>query len=669
MVRSVLTSSLLAAPIVARIAALMTALVAGLAAGLDPSPALASTPPARALEIDTPRVRRAPGLSAAWVELRIPSALTGTATVTGLSADAPWRFDAGRARVEEAAWTACRVQVELEGQRFEADAGCLPGGWSLLPAALAIALALVFRQVLVALFAGVIVGAGLLAGRVDLAIFSAFDVVISALADADHAKVVVFTLSMGGLVGLVTANGGARGLISWVGGGARSRRRALLTTWALGILVFIDDYASSLLVGSTMRPITDGWRTSREKLAYVVDSTAAPITSLALVSTWVGYELSVLQDALDASGLEYGAYQVFLEGLASRFYPWFALFFVALVAYTGRDFGPMLTAERRARRTGALVRPGGTPLMDADTLGPIDETPPRAWLGAVPIAVLLATVAAVLTLTGLDGVRADPEAWAAAQAQGPVRALGALLGAAASFDALVYGSGLGVLAGVLTSTAARVLSVEASVESILRGMRATLVAVIVLVLAWSIGDVMSRLQAGPYLASALGGALPAWTLPTLTFIFAAVLAFATGTSWGTMAILFPVITPVLAVHVGADGFEDLLFGTCSSVLAGAVFGDHCSPISDTTVLSSVACASDHVDHTRTQAPYALVAAAVAIGAGTLPLGLGVSPLLSLAVGGLLLMGVLRVWGQSPDGDDTPADSGRSEDTKFDPAPQ
>lgn len=606
--------------------------------------------------IETPRVRLAPGLSLEWIELTLPAPLSGTATLTGLNPSKA-RFEDGRARIQDARIEGCRVEIALDGERFEGELDCLSGGWSLLPALLAITLALGLRQVLVALFSGVVLGAGLLSGRVDTALFDAFDVTTSALADPDHTKVVIFTLLMGGLVGLVTANGGARGLLELVGGGARSRRQALLTTWGLGLLVFIDDYASSLLIGSTMRPVSDRWRISREKLSYVVDSTAAPITSLALVSTWVGYELSVMQDALDTAGLEYGAYQVFLEGLDSRFYPWLALFFVAMVALTGRDFGPMARAERRALETGALLRPGGTPLMDADTLT-VEDVRPRAWLGAIPVGVLLIAVGVVLAATGWSGVRSDPQAWAAAWEQGPIRALGALLGEAASFDALVYGSGLAVIVGVLSTVAGRALGIEASVEAVLRGMRATLVAVIVLVLAWSIGDVMSRLQAGPYLASVLGETLPAWSLPTLTFLCAAALAFATGTSWGTMAILFPVVLPVLAVHASTPGFEPLLFGTCSSVLAGAVFGDHCSPISDTTVLSSVACAADHVDHTRTQAPYALTVAAVAIGCGTLPLGFGVPAGVGLAAGAGLLFGVLRLVGRpvaasSPGGDEAP----------------
>jgi len=621
-------------------AALVGAMAAGAAASAAASAAAAE--PAR---MDSAPVRRAPGLSVPWIEIDLGVPRSGTATVTGIAGLSTLRFDDGQARVEGARLEQCTLELRLEGRRFSADAGCLPGAWSLLPALLAIVLALGLRQVLVALFVGVVVGAGLLSGRVDLALFRAFDLVVGALADVDHAKVVAFTLLMGGLVGLVTANGGARGLLAWMGGGARSPRRAGLTTWFLGLLVFIDDYASSLLVGSTMRPVTDAWRISREKLAYIVDSTAAPITSLALVSTWVGYELSVLQDALDAAALDYGAYRVFLEGLASRFYPWLALLFVALVAGTGRDFGPMARAEARARTTGALLRPGGTPLMDAHALGDVRAAPARPLLGVVPILTLLATVGAVLAVTGLRGVAADPAAWSAAREQGAVRALGALLGEAASFDALVYGSGAGVIAGVLASVVARATTVEGAVESVLRGMRATLVAVIVLVLAWSIGDVMSALRAGPYLASGFGAALPAWSLPTLTFLAAAVLAFSTGTSWGTMAILFPVVAPVVAVHAGSDGFEGLLAGTCSSVLAGAVFGDHCSPISDTTVLSSVACAADHVDHTRTQAPYAAVVAAVAIGCGTLPLGFGVPAAAGLGAGAVVLGGILWVFGR------------------------
>ncbi len=525
-----------------------------------------------------------------------------------------------------------------------------PGPWSLLPALVAIVLALVVRQVLVALFAGILVGAALLEGRVGGAFSSSLDVVIAALADADHVKVMVFTLLMGGLVGLISDNGGARGLLAWAQHRARTPQQGMLTTWILGMLVFIDDYASTLLVGSTMRPVTDRLRISREKLAYIVDSTSAPITSLALVSTWVGYELSVLQDALTASDVSVGAYEVFVSGLPSRFYPWLALAMVGIVAVTGRDFGPMWRAEQRARTTGAVLRPGGTALMDAETFGDDGSARARPWLGAIPILVLLVAVGGVLTSTGLEAVRSDPVGWSTTQSQGALRTLGAVLGAASSFDALVYGSALAVIVGLVLTIGTRSLGLEPAVESVLRGMRATLVAVVVLVLAWGIGDVMSRLQAGPYVAAALGPAVPAWTLPTLVFVSAGLLAFATGTSWGTMAILFPVIVPVVAVHQAETWFLPLLVSSSSSVLAGAVFGDHCSPISDTTILSSVACAADHVDHVRTQAPYALTVALVSVVFGTFPVGLGLGPGWGLGLGFVALVVGMRRFGRKTTND-------------------
>jgi Na+/H+ antiporter NhaC len=191
-------------------------------------------------------------------------------------------------------------------------------------------------------------------------------------------------------------------------------------------------------------------------------------------------------------------------------------------------------------------------------------------------------------------------------------------------------------------------TVTESIDALVRGVRAMSLAILVLVLAWSIGKVMEDLRAGAYVAGALGDTLPAWTLPSLTFILAGLIALATGTSWGTMAILFPIVIPLVAAHRADPAFEAILLGTASAILGGSVFGDHCSPISDTTVLSSIASASDHVDHTRTQAPYALLCAAVTLGIGYIPLGFGLSPWVSMGVGLVVLFAVLRLFGRVPE---------------------
>ena len=239
----------------------------------------------------------------------------------------------------------------------------IPGWFSIIPPLLAIVIALMFRRVIPALFLGIWVGAW---GIVELSffglgkgLFDGFQIYVrDALADADHASIILFTLMIGGMVGIISKNGGTQGIVNKIVTWANTAKRGQLVTWFLGLIVFFDDYANTLVVGKTMRPVTDKLRISREKLAYIVDSTAAPVASLALVTTWIGYEVGLIGDATDKIGvISESAYSIFLNSLAYSFYPIFAIFFVFMVAFSRRDFGPMYKAELRARTTGALSAP------------------------------------------------------------------------------------------------------------------------------------------------------------------------------------------------------------------------------------------------------------------------------------------------------------------------
>ncbi len=572
--------------------------------------------------------------------------------IEGLSTTASVSTEAGIVSLGAIGVTQDTLRVSDGKVSSELAVPTLDGLWALLPALLAIILALVTRQVLLSLFGGVWLGAWLLKGSFLGAFPGSLDIVVKVVADGDKIKIISFTLLMGGLVGIISSNGGARGIVAAVAKRATTARSGSIATWVLGMMVFFDDYASSLLIGTTMRPITDKLRISREKLSYLVDSTAAPIASLALISTWIGYEVSVLGDAMAAAGLQRDPYDVFLSGLGSRFYQWFALAFVFIVAAMGRDFGPMLKAETRARTTGKLIADGGAPLMDADFLQEAEATlaaPPRWWLAALPLLTLVGTVLGVLIVTGLDAAHADPGAYLEAQQAGLTRMLGFIMSNAASYDALVYAGGSSAALALILSVASGAMNVEKGLNAFVQGLKAMILAVVVLSLAWSIGSVMSDLHAGAFVAEIIGASVPQWALSSLTFVLAALMAFATGTSWGTMAILFPIVIPVVALHGGTPLFEATLLGTSSAVLAGAVFGDHCSPISDTTVLSSIACASDHVDHTRTQAPYAILCGIAAIVLGYIPYGLGVPAWILVIVGCAALAGFMRLVGKPTEG--------------------
>jgi Na+/H+ antiporter NhaC len=520
-------------------------------------------------------------------------------------------------------------------------------GWlSLLPPLVAIGLALVFKEVVVSLFLGVFVGALILASGNPLTAFarSIDGYMLPALADSDHATIVIFSLLLGGMVGIIGRSGGSRGIVDRLTPYATDSRRGQLATWALGVLIFFDDYANTLIVGNTMWPVTDRLRISREKLAYMVDSTAAPVASLAPISTWIGFEVGLIATALAGLGLEMSAYEVFVQSIPYRFYPLFALVLGFTIAATGKDLGPMLAAERRAAETGEVVGPGDRPLTETSVgeMEPPPDAPRRALNAVLPILTVV-----VVTVWGLFHTGSAEVERAAGDGVGTW--LREVFAASDSFSTLLWASLAGAVVALVLAVAQRILSIQESIEAMIAGMKSMFLAMVVLVLAWSIGAVCGELGTSNFLVSVTQGELPPQVLPVLVFALSAAMAFATGTSWGAMGILMPLVIPVThglslaAGHAPGDPtYMTLLVGTVSSVLAGTVWGDHCSPISDTTILSSMASGSDHIAHVRTQLPYALSLGVLGMLVGDLPTAFGLSPWVSLLVGSAVIVGVV-VW--------------------------
>ena len=415
----------------------------------------------------------------------------------------------------------------------------------------------------------------------------------------------------------------------------------------MGLLIFFDDYANTLVVGNTMRPVTDRLRISREKLAYIVDSTAAPVASLFLVSTWIGYQVSMIGEGLTQSGIDSDAYSIFLRSLPYNFYPTLTLGFVLMIALSGRDFGPMLTAERRAA-TGEVLRKGSTPLAgggDSAELQPEPGRPVRALDGALPIATVLVVTFTALWITGRQALRegGNPLGSASPFSLG-IQGLGAVLGESSSYNALIYASFAGCLVALVLASLQGGVRLRGGIEAWLAGMRSMMPAMVVLLLAWSISKVCADLNTAGFLSGLIAkSSIGLSWLPLLIFVLAAAAAFGTGSSWATMGILVPIAISTV-VELGGTAAVDgaILPAAVSAVLAGAIFGDHCSPISDTTVLSSMASGCDHVDHVRTQLPYALFTAAVAVVTGYVPLALGLPAVASLLIGFAALFVALRV---------------------------
>jgi len=497
--------------------------------------------------------------------------------------------------------------------------------WSLLPPIVAITLALVFRDVVLSLFTGVWLGATLLAGgNAAAGFFRVIDTYArGALTDPDKVSIILFSILLGGMVGVMSRSGGTHGVVKALEPYATTPRRAQVVTWMMGVAIFFDDYSNTLIVGNTMRPVTDRHHVSREKLAYIVDSTAAPVACVALVSTWIGYQVSLVGDALEKAGSDLNPFGVFLASIPFAFYPIFGLAITFTVAVSGRDWGPMLAAERRAR-TGELTAATSQPLADYESTGlaPDDETPRRWWNAAVPVILVVATTFVGLYVTGRESLTADGAT---------SFSLSSVIGASDPFTVLLWASLVGLSASIVLAVGQRALTMRESLEAMVNGFKSMLMAFVVLTLAWSLGQVCTDLATAVYIKGAIGPHVPAGLLPVAIFLVAAAVSFATGTSWGTMAILTPLAVPLVLEAAAAD--PAILAATVAAILGGAVFGDHCSPISDTTILSSMASSCDHVDHVRTQLPYALLGAGLSIFIGYLPEAfVGISPWLLLVVG-------------------------------------
>ncbi len=503
---------------------------------------------------------------------------------------------------------------------------------------------------IVALFLGVWVGAWIASGDPALGWFTGFfeaiqTYILEALTDGGHGAIILFSLLIGGLVGLIQKGGGTQAIVHLVTKWAKSAGRGQLATAFLGITIFFDDYANTLIVGGTMRPITDSLRISREKLAYIVDSTAAPVACIALVTTWIGTEVGYISEAIaQIPDYDEAAYSVFLNSIGYSFYPLLAIFFVFMVAGMKRDFGPMLSAERRARTTGQLFRPGakvGVAEADAHLLEPNEGTPSRLANAFVPIGVLVIGVLVGLYITG-------------SEAEGPGASLQDIIGSADSYKAMMWASLASVVTAVVMYVSQRLMSLDEAVESLMAGMRTMLFALMILTLAWALSGVNEALGTGEFLKDLLSDRLIPGLVPALVFILAAATAFATGSSWGAMGILMPLVVPLAWNVLAADGlhtdaeYHHIIYSAVSAVLAGAVWGDHCSPISDTTILSSLASQCDHIDHVRTQIPYALTVGGVALFLGTIPAGFGAPWWAVLPVGAIVLYLILRFVGKPVD---------------------
>ncbi len=523
---------------------------------------------------------------------------------------------------------------------FEFEKNTIRPWFSVLPPIFAIALAFLTKSIVPSLFVAIWFGAwavngltigGMLSGLLD--IFNVF--ILNTIINKDHAVIALFTLMLGGMVGIIYRNGGMHGIIQMLIKKANTAKKGQISIWLFGLVIFFDDYSNTLIVGNTSRLLCDKLGISREKLAYLVDSTSAPVATIAVITTWIGFQISIISDSVETiGGISESAYLLFINSIAYSFYPFFAIFLVGLVVTLGRDFGPMVEAEILARKNKNKVVEE-TKNDSGDNLMVKDNISHNAINAILPISVLVFSMFYFIFTSGSGESIKD------------------ILGSADTFSALMHSTLLSAFVAAVMSIGQRILSLNETFEAWYSGLKFMLMGLLVLVLAWALADVSKDLHTADYIVSVLGDKIPLEILPAVVFFIAAITAFGSGSSWGVMAILMPLVIPLcwaVMENYGGPSPDNMhiLYSTIACVLTGAVWADHCSPISDTTILTSMASGCNLMDHVRTQMPYALISGSIALFVGTVPAGFGVPWWILLSLGFVLLFLIINIFGKHTD---------------------
>lgn len=469
---------------------------------------------------------------------------------------------------------------------------------TLIPPFVTILLAFITRQVHLSLFMGLFSGIIILHSTDFIAYTDILDkYLLNSIADKDHVYIILFSLFISGTITLIKSYNGLSSIIAPFTKKIKTQKQALTATYLSGLILFFDDYANSLVIGNTMRPITDQYKISRAKLAYIVDSTSAPISSIALVSTWVGAEISYINESIINIDTNYNGYSLFLKSIPYAYYPILTLLFIPIIIQLNYDYGPMSYSK---------IEKQSPPDTKKQHLS--------FWKGFTPILVLIVSMIAILISTGYTKI---------------TDSISAIFGNSNSYKALLWSSFLSLLTASLIALSLNKKTPKKILDTIFEGFNHLLPTIAILILAWALSAIISDLKTSEYLIQLFPKNSPIFLLPFLVFILSGITSFATGSSWGTMAIIFPLVIP-LAFASTAE--SSIIYASIASVLSGSVFGDHCSPISDTTILSSMASGCDHIEHVKTQIPYALTVGITSC----LILLFPISPIIGIPIGAIVL---------------------------------
>ncbi len=520
---------------------------------------------------------------------------------------------------------AANIVFAAEAEKPKPDFGFL----SVLPPLVAITLAIVTKEVIPSLFIGAWIAGTMISGWNPITGFGkSVEFLWNSLGDPWGARIVLTSLTMGGLVGVMRVGGGIDAIVNWITSKIKTAKGALLATEIAGFIIFFEDYVNTVVVGTTMGPITADYKISKEKLSYIVDSTAAPVACIAGISSWIAYMVGQIHSQFEALNISYSSYMAYFKSVPFVLYNIIALVLLTYIVLSERDFGPMLKAERRARKTGKLLRDGATPLLkiETDEIACPENCPKRVINFVVPLVLLVGLIFTMMLKTG-----GYPEV-----------SIATAIGEASSSYSLVWGSFGAVALTIIFYAAQRLVPINMLFQGYLEGMKSIFSGTLILIFAWGIGSSIKAVGTADFIVGVTQGSLTPALIPLITFITGTLISFATGTSYGTMAVLMPIVVPLVYGTSASAGIDPMtyMFATIGAVFAGAVFGDHCSPISDTTIMSSMFSGADHVDHVNTQVPYAVLAAIGAV-VGYIGVIIGLPAIVNIVLGAAVSLIIFR----------------------------
>ncbi|WP_432406663.1 Na+/H+ antiporter NhaC family protein [Wukongibacter sp. M2B1] len=459
---------------------------------------------------------------------------------------------------------------------------------SILPPLIAILLAIRSKQVFISLFAGIFVAELIMASWSPLtALNNSLNGIVAVFSEGWITKTIIFSFIVGAIITLIQASGGVAGFIEFLTEktkAVKSKRGAMMLSFIIGIIIFIESSITILVSGVVARPLTDSYKVSREKLAFICDSTAAPICGLIPLNGWGATLIGILGVQVSAGVISGNPVQILVKSIPFQFYSIIAVLSVFYYIWTGKDWGPMKRAEERAMTTGQVLREGATPLIstEATDVSVKEGITPNMMHMILPLIVLIGMMPIGLYVTGEGNMM---------NGSGSTSVFWAVL-ASLAFCGIYY-------------IAKKLMTLHEYMDYFYKGVGGMVPVASLLIFAFAIGNSISNLGTGEYMASIVEGRVSGALGPAIIFILGCIIAFSTGTSWGTFAILMPIAMQ-MAVAMDAN-----IYASAGAVISGAIMGDHCSPISDTTILASMASASDHIDHVKTQVPYALLSSAIA----------------------------------------------------------